>query len=78
MRKMMSLDNGAMTCMDENGVKHPHGDKWNKDDCTRCKCRVSIKSIIFCYFHKYSSDITLFYNRKINIGVFTCTCSLYK
>lgn len=31
-----------MMCMDENGQKHPHKDKWTKDDCTVCRCRVGV------------------------------------
>jgi hypothetical protein len=41
MRTMMSHSAQDLMCMDSDGQKHPHGDKWNKDDCTRCKCRVS-------------------------------------
>ncbi|XP_053395477.1 peroxidasin-like isoform X2 [Mercenaria mercenaria] len=40
MRTMMSHTTKDIMCMDDDGQKHPHGDKWNKDDCTRCKCRM--------------------------------------
>ena len=39
---MMSHAGESMMCMDENGQKRPHKDKWEKDDCTVCRCRVSI------------------------------------
>lgn len=38
MRRMMSKSTDHM-CMDSDGQKHMHGDKWTKDDCTQCKCR---------------------------------------
>ena len=41
MRKMISHSSQNLMCMDDDGQKYPHGHKWNKDDCTRCKCKVS-------------------------------------
>ena len=38
----MSNASTAMVCKEEDGTMRQHGDKWNKDDCTICKCRVSM------------------------------------
>lgn len=40
MRVMMSNASTAMVCKEEDGTMRQHGDKWNKDDCTICKCRM--------------------------------------
>lgn len=37
----MSHAAGTMMCVDEEGAKHQHKEKWSKDDCTVCRCRVS-------------------------------------
>lgn len=40
MRAMMSTASSSLSCKEEDGTMKPHGAKWNKDDCTRCKCRM--------------------------------------
>ena len=38
----MSHSSSGLVCKDEDGSMRQHGEKWNRDDCTRCKCRVSV------------------------------------
>ena len=37
---MMSHSADMYGCMSEEGQKRKHNEKWNKDDCTICKCKV--------------------------------------
>ncbi|KAH3733107.1 hypothetical protein DPMN_039532 [Dreissena polymorpha] len=40
MATMMSHAAKEMFCMEDSGEKRMHGDKWSRDDCTVCRCKV--------------------------------------
>jgi len=39
MRRMMTSSK-TMMCVEDDGTQRQHNDKWNKDDCSTCKCRM--------------------------------------
>ncbi|XP_052240639.1 peroxidasin homolog [Dreissena polymorpha] len=40
MATMMSHAAKEMFCMEDSGEKRMHGDKWSRDDCTVCRCKM--------------------------------------
>ena len=52
MRKMVTHSGDMYGCIDDARHKRKHSERWNKDDCTVCKCKVSFAQGSICLHEK--------------------------